>query len=253
MGGGLSDGLFPRDAVIRRVDGESVLLLGGGRALLMQLAEPRVAAAVAEHSDFHGDPFARLQRTLEAAFIIVFGTTQEAYDAAAAVRSVHARIVGDGYRADDPELLLWVHATLVDTALRVHKRFLQPLAARDAERYYQESRVVAELLGIPRRVQPPDLETFRAYVRGRVASLAVSDTARRLAHDVLHPRVPWPVAPAAELGRQLTAGLLPPPLRRQYGLSWDAHRERALLLAGVGSRLVLPRVPGIVRRVRVRA
>jgi uncharacterized protein (DUF2236 family) len=245
--------LFPGDAVIRRVDGESVLLLGGGRALLMQLAHPLVAAAVAEHSDFHADPFARLQRTLEASFIIVFGTTEEAHAAAAGVRSVHERVVGRGYRADDPELLLWVHATLVDTALRVHKRFLQPLRPDDAERYYQESTVVAEVLGVPRDVQPPDLAAFRAYVRNRVATLEVTDTARRLARDVLYPRLPWPAVPAAELGRQITAGLLPEPLRRQYGLSWDVHRERALLLAGVGSRLVLPRVPGFLRRVRTRA
>jgi uncharacterized protein (DUF2236 family) len=238
--------------VIRRVDGESVLLLGGGRALLMQLAHPLVADAVAEHSGFQSDPFARLQRTLEATFIIVFGTVEEAHEAAAGVRAVHDRVVGRGYRADDPELLLWVHATLVDTALRVHKRFLQPLRPADAERYYQESTVVAELLGVPRDVQPPDLDSFRAYVRRCVATLTVSDTARRLAHDVLHPRLPWVVEPAAELGRQLTAGLLPPPLRLQYGLSWDGHRERALLLASVGSRLVLPRVPGVVRRVRTR-
>ncbi|TML91600.1 MAG: DUF2236 domain-containing protein [Actinobacteria bacterium] len=235
--------------MIRRVDGESVLLLGGGRALLMQLAHPMVAAAVAEHSGFHADPFARLQRTLEASFAIVFGTTEQARAAAASVRSVHEHVVGDGYRADDPALLMWVHATLVDTALRVHERFLRPLPAADAERYYDESTVVAELLGVPRAAQPPDLEAFRAYVRGCIATLEVSDTARRLARDVLHPRLPWPVAPVAELGRQITVGLLPAPLRDQYGLGWDGHRRRALLLAGLGSRLVLPRVPGLIRRV----
>jgi uncharacterized protein (DUF2236 family) len=247
---GSTAGLFPADAVIRRVDGESVLLLGGGRALLMQLAHPMVAAAVAEHSGFQADPFARLQRTLEASFIIVFGTTEQAHDAAASVRAVHEHVVGDGYHADDPALLMWVHATLVDTALRVHQRFLQPLRAADAERYYEESTVVAELLGVPRAAQPTDLAQFRDYVRACVASLEVSDTARRLARDVLYPRLPWPVAPVAELGRQITAGLLPAPLREQYGLSWDGHRRRALLLAGLGSRLVLPRVPGLIRRVQ---
>jgi uncharacterized protein (DUF2236 family) len=236
--------------VIRRVDGESVLLLGGGRALLMQLAHPMVAAAVAEHSGFRADPFARLQRTLEASFVIVFGTTAQAHEAAASVRAVHDRVVGEGYRADDPALLMWVHATLVDTALRVHQRFLQPLRAADAERYYQESTVVAELLGVPRAAQPADLGDFRDYVRASVAAFEVSDTARRLARDVLHPRLPWPVAPVVELGRQITTGLLPAPLRDQYGLSWDAHRRRALLLAGFGCRLVLPRVPAVIRRVQ---
>ena len=170
-------GLFPGDAVIRRVDGESVLLLGGGRALLMQLAHPLVAAAVAEHSGFQADPLARLQRTLETSFVIVFGTTEQAHAAAAGVRSVHERVFGEGYRADDPTLLLWVHATLVDTALRVHQRFLQPLRPADAERYYEESTVVAELLGVPRAAQPSDLAQFRDYVRACVASLEVSDTA----------------------------------------------------------------------------
>jgi uncharacterized protein (DUF2236 family) len=243
-------GLFPPDAVIRRVDGESVLLVGGGRALLMQLAHPLVAAAVAEHSGFQADPLARLQRTLEASFVIVFGTTEQARAAAAGVRSVHERVVGPGYRADDPTLLMWVHATLVDTALRVHQRFLQPLQPADAERYYEESTVVAELLGVPLAAQPSDLGEFRDYVRACVASLEVSETARRLARDVLHPRLPWPVAPVAELARQITAGLLPAPLRDQYGLSWDGHRQRALLLAGLGSRIVLPRVPAVIRRFR---
>ena len=226
-----------------------MLLLGGGRALLMQLAHPLVAAAVAAHSGFQSDPFARLQRTLETSYVIVFGTVEQARDAAAAVRVVHERVVGEGYRAEDPALLMWVHATLVDTALRVHRRFLRPLRPADAERYYQESAVVAELLGLPRAAQPADLAAFRDYVRTTVGDLEITDTARRLAHDVLHPRIPWPVQPLAELGRQLTAGLLPPPLRLQYGLSWDANRERALLLAGLGSRLLLPGVPSVLRRV----
>jgi uncharacterized protein (DUF2236 family) len=246
----VSAGLFPDDAVIRRVDKEAVLLLGGGRALLMQLAHPKVAEAVATHSGFQSDPFARLRRTLELSYTIVFGTAEQARDAAAAVRTVHDRVVGDGYSANDPALLMWVHATLVDTALRVHARFLRPLDREQAERYYQESTVVAELLGLPRSAQPADLDGFRDYVRATVSALEVSDTARRLARDVLHPRIPWPVQPLAELGRQLTAGLLPQPLRDQYDLSWDPHRERALLLAALGSRLVLPRVPSLLRHVR---
>jgi uncharacterized protein (DUF2236 family) len=216
----------------------------------MQLAHPQVAAAVAEHSDFQSDPFARLQRTLELSYVIVFGTAEEARAAAAAVRAVHDQVVGADYHAGDPALLLWVHATLVDTALRVHRRFLHPLRPAEEERYYEESTVVAELLGLPRTAQPADLGAFRAYVRATIAGLDVTDTARRLARDVLHPRIPWPVQPVAELGRQLTVGLLPPPLRLQYGLGWDANRQRALLLACLGSRLVLPRVPAALRRVR---
>ena len=234
--------------MIRRVDGEAVLLLGGGRALLMQLAHPQVAAGVADHSDFGSDPFGRLRRTLETTYAIVFGTEEQALEASGSLRAVHERVSGPGYQANDPELLLWVHATLVDTALRVYRRFLRPLDPEEAERYYRESTVMAEVLGVPRELQPRDLAAFRTYVRTMVGTLEVTDTARRLAREVLRPRLPWPTEPALVLARELTAGLLPRPLRVQYGLGWDRPRKAALLLAGAASRLVLPRVPPVVRR-----
>ena len=241
-------GLLPDDAVVRRVSGEFVVGLGGGRALLMQLAHPQVAAGVADHSGFESDPFGRLRRTLETMNTIVSGTEDEARLAARKLWAVHERVTGPGYRANDPELLLWVHATLVDTALRLHAFFLRPLSPDDASRYSDESLVVGEVLGIPRAIQPPDLPAFRRYVREMVCSLEVSDTARRLADAVLHPRLPWMVEPGLALGRELTAGLLPRPLREQFGLGWDRNRKAALLLAGLASRQVLPRVPSVVRR-----
>jgi len=235
--------------VIRRVDSEPLLLLGGGRALLMQLAHPGVAAGVAEHSDFARRPWARLQHTIRTSSTLVFGSATEARAAAAAMRSVHARVRGSGYRASDPALLLWVHATLVDTALAVHARFFRPLAPDEAELYYQQSATVAELLGIPRRAQPADLAAFRRYVDAMVGSLQVSDTARQVAHRALHPRLPWPAEPGLVLARRLTAGLLPGALREQYGLGWSAPDQIALALTSVASRTVLPRVPAPVRRV----
>src|SRR6476661_2280383 len=104
--------LFPEDAVIRRVGREGALVMGGGRALLMQLAHPSVAQGVAEHSDFEADPMARLRGTLEATYTIVFGTDEAAARTAASVHAVHDRVTGAGYRANDPELLCWVNATL---------------------------------------------------------------------------------------------------------------------------------------------
>lgn len=245
--------LFAEGSVIRRVDAELVLLLGGPRALLMQLAHPMVARGVAEHSGFRADPFARLQRTLDATATVVFGTEAQARRAAAAVDAVHRRVVGDGYRANDPDLLLWVHATLVDTALRIHKRFLRPLADGEAAEYYAQSMRVAELLGVPVAVQPPDLAAFRGYVRRQVATLEVSDDARRLARAVLHPKVPAVVAPGVAVVRNLTAGLLPPPLRDGYRLPWDPPREAALAAATIALRQTLPLVPVGLRRFRVRA
>jgi uncharacterized protein (DUF2236 family) len=122
------------------------------------------------------------------------------------------------------------------------------LSDDDAEAYYRDSMAVAALLGCPLEGQPPDLAAFRAYVRDMVGSLEVSDQARALAHDVLHPKAPVVLSPALELGRQLTAGLLPRPLREGYRLRWDAPRKAALLAAGASARVVLPRLPAPVRR-----
>jgi len=217
----------------------------------MQLAHPLVARGVAEHSGFAADPFARLRRTLDASHAIVFGTRAQAERAAAGVRAVHERVTGPGYAANDPALLMWVHATLVDTALRVHARFLGPLPPAHAATYYEQSAKVAELLGVPRVEQPADLDAFRAYVRHMVATLVVGEQARRAAEAVLHPSVPWVAEPLFALARQLTVGLLPPPLRAGYGLSWDSGREAALLAGGLAVRQVLPRVPAPLRRARL--
>jgi uncharacterized protein (DUF2236 family) len=242
------DGLYPSDAVIRQVAGEGVLLLGGGRALLMQLAHPSVAAGVASHSDFRADPFSRLRRTLEASYTMVFGTTEEAERTAAAIRAVHDRVTGPGYYANDPALVMWVHATLVDTSVRLYERFVRPLSMAERCEYYEQSMLQASMLGCPASEQPATWLDFRAYVRSMVGSLTVSDTARSLAHDVLHPRVPRVTEPVVEIARQLTAGLLPRPLRDQYGLSWDRPRKLALIGASAASRQVLPRLPAPLRR-----
>ncbi len=233
------DGLFPRGSPIRRVFGHPVVFLGGGRALLMQLAHPAVARGVAEHSDFRADPFSRLRRTLEATNAIVYGSADQAREAAAAVRAVHERVRGEGYSATDPALVLWVHATLVDTALRMHARFVNPVPARVAERFYRQAMVMAELMGAPLDAQPPDLAAFRGYVRDMVGALGdrIDDAQRALARDVLHPRVPIVADPAFAVARQLTVGLLPAPLRAGYRLAWDPPREVALRAAGLGSRL----------------
>src|ERR1700704_4416978 len=119
-------GLFAEDSVIRRVNRENVLpLFGGGRALLMQVAHPKGAAGVDEHSDFRRHPIRRLRRTLLMTMAIVFGDRETAMSAARTVNQVHGRVRGESYSAQDPELLLWVHATLGDTALVTYETFVK--------------------------------------------------------------------------------------------------------------------------------
>src|SRR5947199_7206930 len=174
------DGLFAPESVIRRVNREAVVLLGGGRALLLQIAHPLVAAAVAAHSRFRAEPLARLWRTLDLMLTIVFADAAHALAAAHEIERVHARVHGvldadvgpwrrgTPYDANDPTLLLWVHATLVESALLVYVRFVAPLSPEDRATYYEESNVGARLLGIPDALVPPSHRAFEDYVDAMV-------------------------------------------------------------------------------------
>ena len=237
--------MFDPNSAMRRVSDEGVILLGGGRALLLQLAHPLVARGVAEHSSFEHDRIGRLLRTLRPTYAMVFGTPEQARAAAEGVRRRHARVTGDGYRALDPELLLWVYATLVDTALLMYDRFVEPLDPATAEAYYRDSWTLAGMWGVPAAALPPDLEAFRAYFDEMVATIEVTDEARRLAAQLF--ALDSPLAPALWLSRELTAGLLPPSLRRAYGLAWDPPRAALLSAAEHGSRLLLPLLPPALR------
>ncbi len=241
------DGLpFAPGAAIREVDGEAVVLVGGGRALLMQIAHPLVAQGVAEHSEWRGDRFGRLLRTLRPMFAIVFGNADEVRAAARGVNSVHRGVTGADYEARDPELLLWVHATLVDTALECHRRFVRALPPEREARYYEDTKLVGRLLGVPEALLPPDIDAFNAYLDAMIERLEVSEMARAIARELC--RAAPPFGPLIVPWREITAGLLPPRLRHEYGMAWDP--ARAALFEGVSalSRAVWPRLPRVLRR-----
>jgi len=229
----MKPGLYSDDSITRRVNRENVLFLGGGRALLMQLAHPKVAAGVDEHSDFRAHPIRRLRRTILMTMAIVFGDRETAMAAARGVNQVHARVKGRDYRALDPDLLLWVHATLMDTALVTYETFVKPLLAREREDFYEEFKALGELLGIPRDRFPLTLRDFDAYRDSMIETgeVRVDARARGLAKLVLRPRVRLLPGPAMIPFQVVTAGLLPPVLREQYGLAWGTGQQRAYRLA----------------------
>ena len=237
---------FHSGSAIREVNGEAVILLGAGRALLMQLAHPLVARGVTEHSSFRRDRLGRLLRTLRPMYAIAFGTPEEADAAARGVNAVHRRVAGAGYTARDPELLLWVHATLVDTSLELYSRFVRPLAPDEEARCYADMSVVGRMLGVPDGTLPPDPYAFREYLRATIDGLEVTGTARAIAAE-LRRSFP-PAGPLVVPMHELTVGLLPPRLREQYGFDWGPRREVALRRFEGLSRRVLPLVPAALRR-----
>jgi uncharacterized protein (DUF2236 family) len=237
--------LFSDDSLIRRVHRENVVLLGGGRALLLQVAHPAVAAAVAEHSAFRRRRLDRLLRTLKPTLAIVFGTPDQVRVAAGSVNAVHAAISAPGYRAADPALLFWVLATLIDTALLMHALFLGPLDERAAQSYYEEMLAAGSLLGVEVEKAPVDVAAFRVYMAASIESLRVTEAAREIVRDLFSG--PLILRPLLGGLKGLTAGLLPETLRAGFGLDWGPRRQRVLVLTAAVSRLVLPRIPRSLR------
>jgi uncharacterized protein (DUF2236 family) len=231
-------GLFGPGSVAWRIHAHQSMLVGGLRALMIQALNPRAMAAMEQHSDYRSDPWGRLMRTGRYIAETTYGDTATAKAAAARVRAIHRRIsgvddfTGQPYRADDPALLLWVHAVEVDSFLTAYRRFGPPLSDSDADRYVDEMRNAAELIGLDRDTVPRDLASLDAYLRDQ--ELVASPAARAALRFLLCPPVAWPggrypplpgsrllEVPARAAWTVPTAAavaLLPERARRAYGL-----------------------------------
>lgn len=243
-------------SVFTDVAAEGILLGGGGCAILLQIANPAVGAGVAHHSDFANRPLERLANTVTYVYAAAFGTDEERREVVARVNrahgpvhsaraSVHSRShpqphphphpsaiasVPPGevrYDAFDAEAQLWVAATLYQTALAVYEKVFGPLSAADAEDVYLRYGVLGTSLQVPADAWPRDLAAFRVYWATALAELHVTDDARRVAHDLLHPHTaPVWLRMAMPLVRLLTTGLLPSELRRAFVLPWSGSQQR---------------------------
>ena len=244
-----------------RVNRESFLLLGGGAALLLQLAHPLVAAGVADHSGFRDEPVRRLYRTIRTMQDIIYEDGRTALAAARQVKRVHAGVrgklreatpafpAGTPYRASDPELLLWVHTTLLATALTTYEQFMPSLEASEREAYYQASKPVARVLGLTDADLPPDFTAFQDYFDGMVRGplLALTPTSRMLAEQVIHPPISWFPRIAGDALSVATAALLPAEVRDLYGLRWGHRRRFAWRLLRRSLKESIPLMPNLVR------
>ena len=254
-------GLFGPGTMTWRINREGALLLGGGRALVLQVAHPLVAAGVAEFSNYREDPWGRLYRTLDLTTRIVFGDKETAAEASDQLRRVHTRVkgvtrepggrfpAGTPYEASDPELLMWVHATLVDTSLLVYDRYVRRLTIAERERYYEEQKTLGEAFGIPREQQPGSYAEFNEYFAGMLDSdaIAVTGALRDVTDATLRPDLPFLARPVVEAVGLVTAGMLPERLREELGLPWGPNRERLLAASRTMLRGAIPLLPSLLR------
>jgi uncharacterized protein (DUF2236 family) len=254
-------GLFGPDSVTWRVMHEPLLILGGGRALLMQAANPLVAQGAIDFSAYAEDPFGRLMRTIHWVTMVTYGTRAEAVAACNLVNRMHTRIVGAlpaphatrrmharrEYSALDGELLRWVHASFVDTMLVTHDALVGGLSEADRDTFVSEWDAVADLMHVPPRLLWSSHRELREYVDGEVArGVALPGAGSRLvSRTVLRPPLPSPwLRPGWDVVAFTTVGLVPAAVRRAYGVLWTpAHSaaHRALCLTLRRTHDVLPR------------
>jgi uncharacterized protein (DUF2236 family) len=254
-------GVFGPDTVTWRIDREAVIFLGAGRALLLQLAHPWVAAAIAEHSKTLADPIGRFHRTFDIVFAMVFGSLDRAMLSSRQLHRRHSMIVGEmpetvgpfaagsRYCANDIPALRWVHATLVETALMAHDLVLPPLAVEERERYWTESRTFGALFGLTADDLPANWSGFAAYTAAMTQSdtLIVSPAAREIAAQIFGGARPWLRPP--RWYRALTASLLPERLRAGFGFELDERAAESADSALRWIKRVYPKLPDRLRYV----
>ncbi len=222
---------------------EAILLAGAGRAILLQLANPAVGHAVADHSDFATDPLRRLRNTLTYVYAVVYGTEAQRARMTAMVNAAHRPVRSAEYDAQDAALQLWVAATLYDTATVLYERVIGPVP--DPDSVYREYAVLGTALGMPAGLWPENRAAFRAYFDAELARLSVDDRVRSVSETLLHPTTgPAWMRASMPLVRLVTAGLLPPGLREAYGLSDSPQRfDRAMRLTA----RIYPHLPRQIR------
>lgn len=232
-----------RSSLAWKVNAEPTAFLGAGRALLLQVAHPGVGYGVEQHSSYASDPWGRLFNTGDLMMKLTFGTPEQVRRQERVLRAKHRRVSGetdDGtrYHALDPELLMWVWATLVDTALLMYELVRSPLRPDEVVAYYEESKATAHGCGVPVGATPRTWGDFVDYVDSVVANeLRVTDAARAVAVATAAFPIPIPEPLAWAAGaptRAITTATLPPSLREQYGFTYDAAarlRYRATMAA----------------------
>ncbi|HWD61649.1 MAG TPA: oxygenase MpaB family protein [Humibacter sp.] len=236
------------------IGGEWIMPIGGGCAILLQLAEPSVGRGVADHSDFAARPYDRLVNTLTYVTAVACGDEADIRAVHRSIGRAHALVRGDetdaspGYSAFDVDLQLWVTATLYWTASRVHERVFGPLDAASADRFYREFAAVGTSLQLPRDAWPADRAAFAAYWGGAVAALRVTEQARVVARELLCARsAPVWMRVAMPWARLATVALLPEPVRAGFGLRLSKRNrlryERMMSLTAA----IYPRLPLRVR------
>jgi uncharacterized protein (DUF2236 family) len=250
------------DVISRRINAERMVLFGWSRSILLQMAHPLIAAGVADHSHFRSSARAavvRLRATVRSMLALVYGDATEYARSIGIIRAIHGRVhgtlrqatgvfpAGTPYSAEDPALVVWVHATHIESVLMVYEHLVGQLSMDDRDAYCEEAAGVALALGARLADVPRSWTALERYLDTEHASgrIAVGPDARLIADAVLFPPLSLVTGPFAWMNRLITLGLLPAGVRDQYRYGWNDTRTRQLertMTAMRATRSVSPRV-----------
>ncbi len=263
----MTDGHFSDQSMLRRVHRERAIALSGPRALLMQAAHPLAVTGLLAHSTAMDEPYDRLARTAETLSTIGFGSREDADRVTAHVRQMHTRVkgtikepvgrypAGTPYRADQPDLLLWVLFTLVDSGVVVYRKYVGAMSREEEAAYWEDYKVVGELFGLDRADMPGTLADLDDYRREMLEgdTLLVTDWARRRAREiVLEPPIPWMAQPLLQTANFITIALLPDRIRDEYGfLPLPPAPVRKAVVAGGAEYVKRVLIPFLPERLRL--
>jgi len=252
-------GIFGPKSISWRVHRESALFLAAGRAALLQLAHPWVAAALNQHSDLLGDPLARFHNTFRVVFTMFFGSLDQVLASSRYLYRLHVGIQGpipeavgahpqgSRYQANEVQALLWVYATLIDSAVVAYECVQPALTSDEREQYYAETKRFAALFGIPEAALPKDWAAFEAYNRRMWASdeLGVNTLSRDLGAAVMSGAGSWVKPPGWY--RALTAAWMPERLRAEFTLEFGEREQASAARAARWLPRIYPLLPKAVR------
>ena len=248
--------------VARRINAERLVLFGWSRSILLQVAHPLIAAGVADHSHFRSGArvaVARLRGTIRSMLALAYGDAAAYAQSIATIRAIHTRVhgrlrqttgvfpAGTAYSAEDPSLVLWVHATFLESVILVYERVVGPVSGADRDAYCEEAAGIALALGaraadVPRTWSALEDYLLTEYASGRIV---VGEDARLLAEAVMFPPLSLITGAPAWVNRLMTVALLPPSVRDQYHYRWDSRRARQFehaVRAMRAMRAITPRV-----------
>ena len=254
-----NEGIFGAHSVTWRINRESALFLGAGRAALLQLAHPWVAAALDQHSSVMRKPIKRFHNTFRIVFTMIFGTADQAFRASRSLYQLHTKITGNlheatagyakgsRYEALQIPALRWVYATLIESAVIAYDCVMPPLTSEEREAYYAESKLLAGLFGLPLKELPPGWIGLEEYIRQMCASgaLGVSDRARQMGRNIMRGAGSW--IPIPRWYQALTATWMPPRFRHEFGMKFGELQQASAERASRGLLRIYPTLPDAVR------